>query len=86
MITSARLIAMCKGSARREMIQRCLPHTDTHSRPERERESEKGERVIGCLGDLGMRMVANYVARGVACNSFIMERHRGLNSYLIASE
>ena len=66
MITSARLIAMCKGW--------------------RERESEKGERVIGCLGDLGMRMVANYVARGVACNSFIMERHRGLNSYLIASE
>ena len=85
MITSARLIAMCKGwrDARR-YSDAC--HTQTRTADRRERESEKGERVIGCLGDLGMRMVANYVARGVACNSFIMERHRGLNSYLIASE
>ena len=55
MITSARLIAMCKGwrDARRETIQRCLPHTDTHSRPERERERERRESdwVSGRLGD-----------------------------------
>ena len=82
MITSARLIAMCKGWR----DDTAMPATHSHAQQTGERESEKGERVIGCLGDLGMRMVANYVARGVACNSFIMERHRGLNSYLIASE